>query len=43
MPAWGAIFSSQAGGEKTTQIRVEALADEVLRLREKPGASDRPK
>jgi hypothetical protein len=36
MPAWGPIFSNQAGpsGARTSEIRVEALADEVLRLRE---------
>lgn len=37
MPAWGPIFSNQAGasGPRTSEIRVEALADEVLRLRER--------
>jgi hypothetical protein len=36
MPAWGPIFSNQAGpsGPRTSEIRVESLADEVLRLRE---------
>ena len=39
MPAWGLIFSNQAGasGPRTSEIRVEALADEVLRLRERSG------
>ena len=39
MPAWGPIFSNEAGasGPRTSEIRVEALADEVLRLREASG------
>jgi mono/diheme cytochrome c family protein len=36
MPQWGRVFSNQGGssGSRTSAIRVEALADEVLRLRE---------
>ena len=39
MPAWGPIFSNQAGatGQRTSEMRVEALADEVLRMREGAG------
>jgi mono/diheme cytochrome c family protein len=45
MPAWGPIFSSQAGasGARTSEIRVEALADEVLRLREGAAKPEVPK
>jgi mono/diheme cytochrome c family protein len=37
MPAWGAIFASESGasGERTSAIRLEVFADEVLRLRER--------
>lgn len=42
MPAWGPIFSNQAGasGPRTSEIRVEALADEILRLRAASGPAD---
>ena len=39
MPAWSSIFSNQAGasGQRASKIRVEALADEVLLLRQRSG------
>jgi len=44
MPAWGDLFSSQAGasGERTIEIRVGTLADEVLWLRERSDKSEAP-
>ena len=44
MPAWGSIFSNQAGasGQRASTIRVEALADEVLLLREPSGKPEGP-
>jgi hypothetical protein len=44
MPAWSSIFSSQAGasGQRTSEIRVEALADEVLLLRQRCGKPEAP-
>jgi len=45
MPAWGQIFSNEPGasGQRTSQIRVEALADEILRLREGSNKHGNPK
>jgi mono/diheme cytochrome c family protein len=36
MPKWGSLFESQGGmaGQRTSEIRIGALADWVLRLRE---------
>jgi mono/diheme cytochrome c family protein len=36
MPKWGLLFESQAGsaGQRISEIRIAALANEVLRLRE---------
>jgi len=44
MPAWAPLFSNQAGatGQRTSEIRVEALADEVLRMREGSGKAPVP-
>ena len=43
MPVWGSLFSSQGGasGQRSSQIRVEALADEVMRLRERAGEPEK--
>ena len=39
MPAWSSVFANQAGasGQRASEIRVEALADEVLLLRQRSG------
>ena len=44
MPAWSVIFSNQAGasGQRTSEIRVEALADDVLVLRQRSGKPEAP-
>jgi len=44
MPAWSSIFSNQAGasGQRASEIRVEALADEVLLLRQRSGKPEAP-
>jgi mono/diheme cytochrome c family protein len=44
MPAWGSIFSNQAGasGQRASEIRVEALADEVLLLRQRSSKPEAP-
>jgi hypothetical protein len=44
MPAWSSIFSNQGGasGERASEIRVEALADEVLLLRQRSSKPEAP-
>jgi len=44
MPQWSSLFESQAGmaGQRTSEIRIAALADEVLRLREAAPAPKSP-
>ena len=44
MPQWGSLFESQGGmaGQRTSEIRIAALADEVLRLREATPAPKSP-
>jgi mono/diheme cytochrome c family protein len=44
MPQWGPLFESQGGmaGQRTSEIRIAALADEVLRLREATPAPKSP-
>jgi hypothetical protein len=42
MPKWGNLFSTQTGGSpRSSEIRIEALADEVIRLREAQHAKPR--
>jgi hypothetical protein len=44
MPQWGSLFESPGGmaGRRTSEIRIAALADEVLRLREATPAPKSP-